>query len=145
MISMGFILILNTHFNPSQWEKDGEVHYQGTSIDEKLLQEIRGLLPIPAIGIYGKGPIRRGTRTDRVDYTSLPPSFLVVDDVVVNDKGEPTFRFRRIAGIEGVQSKTLLSKLRDWPLYYLTTSEKVMKILEELGIKPPSEWAGYIR
>ncbi len=142
---MGSILILNTHFNPSQWERDGEVHYQGTSIDEKLLQEIRALLPLPALGIYSKGPTRRGTRTDRVDYTSLPPSFLVVDNVAVNDKGEPIFRFRRIAGIEGIQSKILLSRLRDWPLYYLMPSDKVLRILEELGIRPPSEWSRHIK
>ncbi len=142
---MGSILILNTHFNPSQWERDGEVYYQGTSVDEKLLQEIRSLLPIPALGIYGKGPIRRGTRTDRVDYTSLPPSLLIVDDVKVNDKGEPTFRFRRIAGIEGIQSKALLLKLRDWPLYYLVPSDRVIKILEELGAKPPEEWVRHIK
>jgi hypothetical protein len=142
---MGQVLILNTHFNPSQWERDGEVYYQGTSMDQKLYQDIKSLLPISAIGIYGKGPIRRGTRTDRVDYTAYPPSFLLVEDVSINDKGEPTFRFRRLSGIEGITSKALLSRLRDWPLYYLAPSDRILKILEELGIKPPEEWIRYIR
>lgn len=137
---MGRVLVLSTHFSPSQWERDGEVFYQGTSIDPKLYEEIRSLVPIAAIGIYSKGPVRRGTRTDKVDYTSYPPSFLVVEAVEVNEKGEPTFRFRRISGMEGISSRDLISKIRDWPLYYIAPSEKVLKALEDLGVRPPEEW-----
>jgi len=138
---LGDVLILITYFNPGQWERDGEIHYQGTSIDEKLYRDIRSKIPVPAIGIYGKGPIRRGTRTDRVDYTSYNPSLLIVEDISISDKGEPTFRYRRLSGIEGITSKDLLSRLRDWPLYYLAPSNRILKIFEELGIKPPEEWA----
>lgn len=137
---MGRVLVLVTHFNPGQWERDGEVFYQGTSIDPGLYGEIKTLVPIAAIGIYSKGPVRRGTRTDKVDYTSYSPCFLLVDSVEVNEKGEPTFRFRRLSSMEGISSRDLISKIRDWPLYYLAPSERVLKALEELGVRPPEEW-----
>lgn len=127
---MAEILVLCTWWDIDYWEIDRVAPYPKRSI--KPVQHLKDTLPVPGIGVYTKG---RGK-----DFSSQPPCFLIIKDIYENEKGEPQFDFHFLSKMEGIISSTFSRGIGIRKLFFSISQERVLSVLEEFGIEPPSEW-----
>jgi hypothetical protein len=99
------------------------------------MERIKGLkesLPLAGIGIYRKGKHK--------DLSFLPPCFIIVQSIERNEKGEYEFGFRYLSKMEAITSSKFADEMEISTIFSPHPHEKVLEVLEKLGIKTPVEW-----
>jgi len=124
------VLVLCTYWSGDYWESDKVAPYPKRSIES--VRRLKDTLPLAGIGVYSKGKGR--------DFSTQPPSFLIIKDITENEKGEPRFDFQYVSKMQGITSSTFLNEVGVRDLFFNVSGEKAMSILERFDIKPPIEW-----
>jgi hypothetical protein len=124
------VLVLCTFWSSDYWESDKVAPYPKRSI--KPIQHLKKALPLAGIGVYirGKGQ----------DFSSQPPCFLIVNNIIENEKGEPQFDFHFISKMEGISSSEFLHEIGDKGLFFSVPQGKILSILNKYAIEPPQQW-----
>jgi hypothetical protein len=69
--------------------------------------------------------------------------FLLVNEIVINGKGEPTFLYKWLGKSEVGSEQLDRIVPKGIQLYYYTlTHQELLAIVEKLHLKPPAEWLG---
>jgi len=124
------VLVLCTTWRPDYWESDKIAPYPKRSME--AIRHLKNSLPLAGIGAYIKQKER--------NFSQRPPCFLIIRNIDENEKGEPRFDIHFMARMEEITSLKLLDKTGTQDLFFSVSQEKILRILDEFGIKPPLDW-----
>ena len=124
------VLILCTGWSENYWETNSMVRYPGRGLE--TIQYLKEGLPLAGIGVYIK-------HRDK-DLSSNPPCFLIVNEINENDRGELQFSIQFVSKIENLPSHRLLSRIGFQDLFFSMPGEKLLEVLDRLGVRIPSQW-----
>jgi len=129
---MNTALLLTTGWTENFWQDRKVIDFgfnfsNLTSID---LVTLANSCPLVGIGIYGNA---KGH-----DFSYKPVEYIRIDKITTHDKKQ-YFYFERI-GTSSILSSTFKAKLLARELVTKLPHEALLKILTDLGEKPPADW-----
>ena len=133
------VMLLATGWRSDYWASDKEAPYPKTTYEQLPgFEDVSKNCPLSGLGIYLKGKEK--------DFTSTPFVYLKITGMRYDtDTKEPYFAFERIKD-SSTESKFLTDRLpaKNKYLFSVIDSKQLIKILNEIGEKPPQEWFNII-
>jgi len=102
-----------------------------------MIKHLKSKTPLLGIGLYIKQKL--------LNFTSQAPCFLIIKGITEDERGVPQFDIHFVKKMEGVTSSQFLSRIGGSPeLFFAFPQDKILDILQKLGITPPSEWGALL-
>jgi len=139
----GRVLILYTHWEPEDyWEQPREAPYPGRSYRElPEWDELAKSCPLPALGVYTKGRLKKDKYVDRThkEFVYLRLLGMRFD----RESGQPYFLIEPISRASR-PSREFLKSFPATNLFAVVDGDRILAVLRALGEEPPEDWVKLI-
>jgi len=131
---MNQVILLTTRWSRNYWESTQDAPYKWDVINNGLsnLTDLAKSFPLPALGIYGKGK--------QEDYSDRNFVYIRIQGITADDKPANGLFHSEPVKPSSTSSNVLRSKLPDRRLVAVIETDTLLKILNEIGEQPPTQW-----